>query len=312
MKKRNPPPIPLEQLNRNSRLGETAIEVAKSETADVLVPVEPAMTPSKNSNSMGGQLIPIARIRESRYQNRIFNQEADEFIAELAENIDNGELNSPILVRALPDGWYELIAGEHRVEAFKLNGQESIPAIVKELGDIEAAKATVLDNVFHKPTSAFELFRGFKTLMDVGAYSSQGKLAKAVNLSSSEISRLFQFAKFPAVALEKLMDKPSAIGSNTADQLAAFCESNPDLVIEAVSKVVDGDLDQSRAVGWVRSKIAPKVTVESRIVTNAAGKTVFSVSSEKNSVQVKIHKQNVSAEVEQLIFDLLESRKDSL
>jgi len=312
MKKRSPPPIPLEQLNQVSR-----DKTGHSQSADATTTIETEQvnlgTPIlENETAFRSQLVLISRIKKSRYQNRIFNQEADEFIAELAENIDNGELNSPILVRSLPDGWFELIAGEHRVEAYKLNGEEYIPAIVKEMNEVEAAKATVLDNIFHKGTSAFELYRGFKILMEVGAYSSHGKLAKAVNLSTSEVSRIFQFSKFPAQALEKLKKRQNAIGSNTAHQLAAFCDDHPDLVVEAVTKVVDDELDQSRAAGWIKARINPKTSVESRVVTNAAGKTVFSLTCEKNSVQVKIHKQNVSSEVEQMIFELLESRKDTI
>ena len=74
------------------------------------------------------QEIKVSDIRANRYQPR---QDFDEgALEELKESIKSYGVLQPVLVRKLPDGGYELVAGERRLRAAKLAGVEEIPALV--------------------------------------------------------------------------------------------------------------------------------------------------------------------------------------
>ena len=76
--------------------------------------------------------IPVETIQPNPYQPRqYFNPDA---LNELAHSIKTHGLAQPIIVRELGDG-YELIVGERRLEATKLIGQMTIPAIIKTISD---------------------------------------------------------------------------------------------------------------------------------------------------------------------------------
>jgi ParB family chromosome partitioning protein len=245
-------------------------------------------------------------IEVSPYQNRIFNKDSDEFIAELAANIYKEELNNPIIVRRLANGKLELLAGENRYRAYQINGMSEIPATIKEMDDISAAKTTILDNVFHSPVSAYELYLGYDTLITIGAYQNMSQLAKDVGLSKAEMSRLFSFKKFPSEVNTLLAQSPKSIGSNTAYDLIKYVDSHPELLLEAIKKIIGG-MDQKRASGWIQSKIDPKVPPFARIITNSEGKTKFTVKRKANSIQIITDKEDVTADVAELIYKLLES-----
>lgn len=83
--------------------------------------------------------IPLRLVQPRKDQPRRYKELGS--IYELAESIYRVGLLEPILVRPLPDGMYEIIAGERRYQAFKVLGRETIPAIIRE--DVD-------DNTVHK------------------------------------------------------------------------------------------------------------------------------------------------------------------
>lgn len=267
-----------------------------------------------SASIMGGthQEILIVNIDSSPYQNRVINELSEEFISDLAANIDKDKLNTPILVRKKSNGRYELIAGEHRVEAFKRNGQSAIPAIVKEMDDIAAAKATVLDNVFRKNNSAYELFKGYKLLLDMNAFSSNAQLAKEVNISKSELSRILSFDKLPAEAIEIIGKDPTIIGSNTAYSLSEFSQTYPKLVVEAIEKIRNKTLLQQRAIGWIKSVISPKTRPAARTITDKKGNSIFTVKLDKSGLFISSTKKEISSDIEDKIFELLEKEAQKI
>lgn len=77
---------------------------------------------------------------------RVRKEYADEGIEELAASIRQCGLLQPIVVRATGSG-YELIAGLRRLAAVKHLGWHSVPAIVLEADDRQAAIAQLVENV---------------------------------------------------------------------------------------------------------------------------------------------------------------------
>src|SRR5205814_6209800 len=89
--------------------------------------------------------IPLDQIDENPYQTRrTFNEEA---LKELAESIKASGLAQPVVVRPGTNGHYVLVLGERRCRASKLAGKTSLAAIVRPLGNEQAAEMTIVENL---------------------------------------------------------------------------------------------------------------------------------------------------------------------
>src|SRR3954449_6644024 len=75
-------------------------------------------------------------------------QEFDgESLLALAESIKARGVLQPLVVRALPGGSYELVAGERRLRASKLAGLDRVPAIVRETEESERLELALIENM---------------------------------------------------------------------------------------------------------------------------------------------------------------------
>jgi ParB family transcriptional regulator, chromosome partitioning protein len=109
----------------------------------------------------------------------------------------------PVLARALrsdPTHEYELIYGARRLfVARHLN----LPLLVqiRELSDREAVLALDMENRLRKDLSPYERGRSYNVWLRTGVFSSQEELARTLNISSSQVSRLLRLAQLPTVVV---------------------------------------------------------------------------------------------------------------
>lgn len=307
------PVIPLQEL-KNFRgkvrptIDESAFLVTPSTESNVLEQSESNIDQAPKVVQGKIVLIPIKKVLPSPFQNRLFDvNQSEEYIANLASNINKEELTNPIIVREKGDN-YELIAGENRLKAYESNGEEFIPAIIKDFDDVAAAKKTVLDNVFHKNVTAYELYRGYSMLLEMKAFSSQAQLANEVGLSTIEMSRILSFGKLPKESLKLIETKPHLIGSTVASELAALYPNNQEAVMLAIEKVISEEMQQSRAPGFVKTKKEPKNTVPNKPIKNINGETEFTIKSSENELVIRKTKYASIPDLEDQIMKFLEDK----
>ena len=75
---------------------------------------------------------------------KTFDQTA---LEELADSIRQHGVLQPLLVRPLPNGAYQLVAGERRWRASRLAELKEVPVIIKELTDTEAMEIAIIENL---------------------------------------------------------------------------------------------------------------------------------------------------------------------
>ena len=93
----------------------------------------------------------IMDIEPNRDQPRkIFDEDA---LAELADSIAKHGVIQPLLVRPMPDGSYQLVAGERRWRASRMAGLTEVPVVIKELSDDEAMALALIENLQREGTS---------------------------------------------------------------------------------------------------------------------------------------------------------------
>jgi ParB family chromosome partitioning protein len=137
--------------------------------------------------------IPISQIAASKYQPRVeFNTEK---LNELISSIKEKGVVQPILVRRSPAG-YELIAGERRLRAVKSLGFEKIPAIVKNVTDVDMLEISLIENIQREELNAIEEANAFQRFISEFGFS-QEKIAQALGKDRSTIANIIRLLGLP-------------------------------------------------------------------------------------------------------------------
>jgi ParB family transcriptional regulator, chromosome partitioning protein len=144
--------------------------------------------------------IPVRDIVPSPYQPRsVFD---DERIDELCQTIKTHGVIQPIVVR-IRDGKYELIAGERRWRAVKKLEWETIPAIIREFNDSQAASISLIENLQREGLTSIEEAIAYQKLIEIHQLT-QESLAQRLGKSQSTIAnkiRLLQLCEPVKLAL---------------------------------------------------------------------------------------------------------------
>src|SRR3954470_21782987 len=128
---------------------------------------------------------------------REFDEEA---LVALAESIKARGILQPLVVRPLPDGSYELVAGERRLRAARIAGFERVPAVVRETGEDERLELALIENMARQDLNAVEEARACATLVeDLGITKEEA--GRRVGRSRVRVSNLIRMLELPDEAL---------------------------------------------------------------------------------------------------------------
>ena len=115
----------------------------------------------------------------------------EEALLDLAESIRRQGLMQPILVRPLPQGNYEIIAGERRSKAARLAGLTEVPVLVRDVADENAAVMALIENIQREDLNALEEASGVQRLIDEFGMTHE-LAAQAIGRSRSATSNLLR------------------------------------------------------------------------------------------------------------------------
>ena len=136
----------------------------------------------------------INDIERSPYQpRRDFHEEE---LKELAESLKNNGLVQPPTVRKLPNGKYELIAGERRMRAAQLAGWTKIRVTVVEADDQTAAVMTTTENLQREDLNPIEEAVSYKTLQDKFDLTQQ-EVAEKVGKGRATVANATRLLELP-------------------------------------------------------------------------------------------------------------------
>jgi ParB family chromosome partitioning protein len=149
----------------------------------------------------GQEIIEIAldHIDENPYQTRRTFDEAA--LQELSESIKESGLAQPVVVRPGVNGRYILVLGERRCRASKLAGKTTVPAIVRQLGNEQAAELTVIENLQRQDLNCLEQAQAFARLSrEFGL--TQEQIGKRVGTSRESVANYMRLLKLPQAVLD--------------------------------------------------------------------------------------------------------------
>ena len=158
-----------------------------------------AILPGAGRVEDGLREIPLELIQRNPRQPRRSFDEAR--LAELAESIRARGILQPIVVRPLPGGRFELVAGERRLRAAHMVELETIPALVRDTDDWERLDIALAENMARVDLNAVEEARACATLVDDLGLTKQ-EVGRRVGRSRVAISNLIRLLELPEEALE--------------------------------------------------------------------------------------------------------------
>ena len=163
---------------------------------------------NETEDSNSSVMLKISEIEPNRSQPR---KDFDEnSLSELAQSISQHGLLQPLLVRPLPIGGYQIVAGERRYRACRMAGLTEVPVTIRELSDTETMELALIENLQREDLSPIEEALGYKALIDEHGFS-QEEVATSVGKSRPAIANSLRILKLPDSVLEYVkQDKISA------------------------------------------------------------------------------------------------------
>lgn len=158
-------------------------------------------------------------------------------LQELADSIIQHGVLQPLLVRPLPTGGYQLVAGERRWRASRIAGLKEVPVVVKELSDVETMEIAIIENLQREDLNPIEEAEGLQALIDRCGFT-QEDVAVSVGKSRPAIANALRLLKLPQEVRD--MTKNGEISAGHARALLAF--DNEAMMYEISQNIVKNNL----------------------------------------------------------------------
>ena len=129
----------------------------------------------------------------------------------LADSIAANGLIQPLALRRLPNGYYQIIAGERRWRACRLAGLEEVPAVILEADDQKAMELALIENLQRQDLNPVEEALGYQSLMQDYALT-QEQVAQQVGKSRPAIANALRLLQLPEEILDSLADGALSAG----------------------------------------------------------------------------------------------------
>jgi ParB family chromosome partitioning protein len=200
--------------------------------------------------------IDLDRIRPNRAQPRERFDPA--LLEELAQSMRQRGVLQPVIVRTVPDGGYELIAGERRWRAAQIAGLLRIPAIVKEVADDRVLEIALIENLQREELNPIEEANAYQTLIN-DLELTQQQIADRVGKQRATVTNALRLLNLPPEIQSLVRD--GKLSSGHAKALASLAE--PKEQIELARRIAAEGLSVRQAEAMAR-RLAKRSTRAAR------------------------------------------------
>lgn len=139
-------------------------------------------------------MIPLDRITESPHNPRKHYGD----LTELVESIRRQGVLQPVLVRPLDEDRFELVFGHRRTRAAREAGLAEIPAMVRDMTDLEVLEAQLVENCQRADIHPMEEAEGYQRLHEQHGYAVDDIAAKVGKSKAYVYGRMKLCALVPA------------------------------------------------------------------------------------------------------------------
>ncbi|HVZ17570.1 MAG TPA: ParB/RepB/Spo0J family partition protein [Terriglobales bacterium] len=157
-----------------------------------------ASVPNIQAQSQTGESVrevPVSEIEANPYQTRV--NVDPKGIEELAESIKVQGVMQPVILRQLPGGKLQLVAGQRRLLASERAGKATIPAIVRQLSDEQAIELTIIENLQREDLNPLDQAAAFEKLSSKCGLT-QEQIAARTGKERATVANYMRLLKLPA------------------------------------------------------------------------------------------------------------------
>ena len=224
--------------------------------------------------------IPVELIQRGKYQPRTDMHE--EALEELAASIKTQGVMQPIVVRPISSNKYEIIAGERRWRATQMACLDTIPAIVKPVGDEAAIAMALIENIQRENLNPIEEAMALKRLQDEFELTQQ-EVADAVGKSRVTVTNLIRLIGLH-ISVRRMLEHGDLEMGHARALLAL-----PDEEQTSAARMVSGKgLSVRQTEALVRRLTSGSGAVQSKQVSNPDIKNLENNLAEKLGAKVMI------------------------
>lgn len=203
--------------------------------------------------------IPVGDIVPNPFQPRtVFDEER---IEELCLTIQEHGIIQPIVVRQR-EGHFELIAGERRWRATRKLGLETIPAIVKDFNDSQAASIALIENLQREGLTAIEEAIAYQKLIELHELT-QESLAQKLGKGQSTIANKLRLLHLPQTIQDVLLQRK--ITERHARALLTLKEESVQL--KMLEEIIEKDLNVKQTENRIKQLLEVKEVKKPRRVS---------------------------------------------
>lgn len=153
--------------------------------------------------------IPLNDLIPNRFQPRIKFDETK--LKEMADSIVKHGVITPIIVRQIQEGQYEIVTGERRYRASKLANKETIPAIIAEFNDKQMMELSLIENIQRENLTGIEEARSYEAMKQHLGYT-QAQIAKEMGKPRSHVANLLRLLTLPEMVQQSILDEKISTG----------------------------------------------------------------------------------------------------
>ena len=211
--------------------------------------------PTDEQPAPGIRALAVDRLQPGPFQPR--TSFSSDSLAELVDSIKTRGILQPLLARPHPQHaeQYQIIAGERRWRAAQQAGLHEVPVLVRDLADIDAMAASLVENLQRQDLNPIEEAEGFRRLVEEFGLT-QEQLGAAVGKSRSHVANVMRLLNLPpSVRMDVQSGRLSA-----GHARALLAHSDP----EAAAKIVITrglSVRQAEALATVKPGTSSKSTV---------------------------------------------------
>jgi ParB family chromosome partitioning protein len=152
--------------------------------------------------------IAVAEIDPNPFQPR--RAFPDTALKELADSIRSSGLVQPVVVRRA-DSRFQLVVGERRWRAAKLAGLETIPAVIRDVGDREALELALTENLLREDLNPIETARGLQALQEKHGLTHE-EIASRLGVNRTTVTNTLRLLRLPEEVQSLLEEGKIAAG----------------------------------------------------------------------------------------------------
>jgi ParB family chromosome partitioning protein len=195
--------------------------------------------------------IPVSEIDRNPYQTRTRFDES--LLSELAASIRATGVVQPVLVRPLPNGRFQLIAGERRWLASQMAGKETIPSILRHVSDEQAMEMTIVENLQRTDLNPMEQARAFDRLSREFKLT-QEQMAQRTGKDRASVANFLRLLRLPV----EVQGKVEAGELTFGHARALLALENPDTILKAAQKVTALSMSVRQTESYVQGILHPE------------------------------------------------------